>query len=248
MNIGTRVYGLGAATMGATAVAFLAMAPAHPPANDALAYVEAITLILGGLAINLPRVSVLGAALLTAYFAISALVLGGPPLVAQPLVVGSWENFSEPVALAAGGAVAFALLPNAWPGRSAIVARGGRLAFGLCLLVFGAAHFAYANYTASLVPAWLPPGQMAWTYITGVAQIAAGLALLSGIQARLAAILLTVMYGLFGLLVHAPLIHGSPHTRFYWDEFFENLALMGVAWIMADALGGKARKPPAHPA
>ena len=34
--------------------------------------------------------------------------------------------------------------------------RAGRLMFGLCLLVFGAAHFAYAKYTASLVPAWLP--------------------------------------------------------------------------------------------
>jgi uncharacterized membrane protein YphA (DoxX/SURF4 family) len=240
MNIGRRVFGVGAATMGATVVAFHLLAPAHSPANEALAFAEAAILILGGVALNLPRVAPIGAALLAAYFAACALLLAGPAVIAKPLVVGSWENFAEQAALAAGGAVAYALTIGAPNGRSRTVAHAGRLVFGLCLLVFGAAHFAYAKYTASLVPAWLPPGQMAWTYITGVAQIAAGLAMLSGVQARLAAILLTIMYGLFGLLVHAPLILGSSHTRFYWDEFFINLALMGVAWVMVDMVGRKA--------
>jgi uncharacterized membrane protein len=236
MNIGRRVFGLGAATMGVTSVAFHVLAPAHPPAHDTLAYAEAAALILGGLAVNLPRVSAVGAALLAAYFALSAVILAGPAVAAKPLVVGSWEDFAELVALSVGGVVAYALVPNALAGGTAAMVRAGRLVFGLCLLVFGAAHFAYAKYTASLVPAWLPPGQMAWTSITGLAQIAAGLAMLSGVRARLAAILLTIMYGLFGVLVHAPLIHASPHVRFYWDEFFENLALMGVAWTMADAI------------
>jgi len=237
MNIGRRVYGLGAAAMGATTVAFHVLAPAHPPANDALAYAEAAALILGGLALNLPRLSTVGAAVLAAYFALSAIILAGPDVIAKPLVVGSWENFAELVALTMGAAVAYALAPGIPALRSEAIARAARLVFSLCLMVFGAAHFAYAKYTASLVPAWLPPGQMAWTYITGVAQILAGVALLTHVRARLAAVLLTIMYGLFGLLVHAPLIHASPHVRFYWDEFFENLALMGVAWTMADAIG-----------
>jgi len=235
MNIGTRVYGLGVAAMGVTAVAFHALAPAHPPANDALAYAEAAILILASLALYLPRASAAGGLVLAAYFTLMALVSAGPPLVAKPLVVGSWEDFAELVALATGGVVAYALAPSARADRAALVARAGRLVFGLCLLVFGAAHFAYAKYTASLVPAWLPPGQMAWTYITGIAQAAAGLALLSGVRARLAAILLTTMYGLFAVLVHAPLILASPHVRFNWNELFETLALMGVAWTMADA-------------
>jgi uncharacterized membrane protein len=237
MNIGRRVYGLGAAAMGATSVAFHVLAPAHPSAHDALAFAEAAALIVGGLALNLPRVTAAGAGLLAVYFAVSAVLLAGPAVVAKPMVVGSWENFAELVALTIGGLVAYALTPGVPALRSEAIARGGRLVFSLCLIVFGAAHFAYAKYTASLVPAWLPPGQMAWTYITGVAQIAAGVALLTHVRARLAAVLLTIMYGLFGVLVHAPLIHASPHVRFYWDEFFENLALMGVAWTMADAIG-----------
>lgn len=242
MNIGRRVYGLGAAAMGATAVAFHALAPAHPLANDALAYAEATVLILGGLALNLPRLSAGGALLLAAYFALSAVLVAGPPVVAKPQVVGSWEDFAELVALSLGGVVAYALSPGVPALRSQAISRGARLAFSLCLMVFGAAHFAYANYTASLVPAWLPPGQMAWTYITGVAQILAGVAMFSHVRARLAAILLTIMYGLFGVLVHAPLVHASPHVRFYWDEFFENLALMGVAWTMAEATGRNANQ------
>jgi uncharacterized membrane protein YphA (DoxX/SURF4 family) len=244
MNFGTRVYGLGAAAMGVTAVAFHAMAPAHPPASDVLAYAEAAILILASLALYLPRASAAGGVVLAVYFTLMALVSAGPPLLAKPLDVGSWEGLAELVALATGGVVAFALAPDDKADRAAQIARAGRLAFGLCLLVFGAAHFAFAKYTASLVPAWLPPGQMAWTYLTGIAQIAAGLALLSGVQARLAAILLTTMYGLFAVLVHLPLILASPHVRFNWNELFETLTLMGVAWTMADAIGRKGNARP----
>ena len=44
-----------------------------------------------------------------------------------------------------------------------------------------------------MLPQWLPPTQEFWAYATGVAHIAAGLAILTGVQARPAAILLTAM-------------------------------------------------------
>src|SRR5437763_529874 len=87
-----------------------------------------------------------------------------------------------------------------------VLAWGAWLAFGACLLVFGTSHFLYAQFTASLVAAWLPPSRLFWAYATGAAQIAAGLAMLTGVKARLAAILLTIMYAAFGLLVHIPSI------------------------------------------
>jgi hypothetical protein len=39
------------------------------------------------------------------------------------------------------------------------------------------------NLTAPLVPKWLPPSQELWAYATGVDHIAAGVAILTGVQA-----------------------------------------------------------------
>jgi uncharacterized membrane protein YphA (DoxX/SURF4 family) len=109
--------------------------------------------------------------------------------------------------------------------------------FGACLIVFGISEFVYAAFTASLVPAWLPPSQLFWAWVTGICQIAAGLALLSGVKARLAAILLTAMYLVFTLIVHLPRVIADPSAIGAWSENGVNLVLMGAAWVLVDALG-----------
>ena len=103
-------------------------------------------------------------------------------------------------------------------------------------MLFGGAHFVYMNLTAPLVPKWLPPSPEFWGYATGVAHIAAGLAILARVQARLAAILLTVMYASFSVLVHLPLLAGDPDNAWFLAENAVNLALTGVAWVVADSL------------
>jgi uncharacterized membrane protein YphA (DoxX/SURF4 family) len=108
--------------------------------------------------------------------------------------------------------------------------------FGVCALLFGGAHFFYMGLTAPLVPKWLPPTQEFWAYATGVGHIAAGLAILTGVQARLAAILLTAMYASFTLLVHGPMLLADPSSHAIWSENAENLALIGTAWVVADSL------------
>jgi uncharacterized membrane protein YphA (DoxX/SURF4 family) len=92
------------------------------------------------------------------------------------------------------------------------------------------------NLTAPLVPEWLPPGQDFWAYATGVAHVAAGIALLTGVQARLAAILLTTMFASFTPLVHLPMLVAHPSSHMNWSENALNLALVGAAWVVADSL------------
>ncbi|MGH7010399.1 MAG: DoxX family membrane protein, partial [Caulobacteraceae bacterium] len=123
--------------------------------------------------------------------------------------------------------------------RTALLARW---AFGLCLLVFGVSHFVYAKFTASLVPPWLPPSQMVWVWATGAAQIAAGLAMLSGVLAPLAAVLLTIMYIVFGALVQAPTVIAHPASQADWTENAINLILVGAAWTLADSLWRRRRR------
>ena len=117
----------------------------------------------------------------------------------------------------------------------------GQLAFGVCALLFGGAHFFYMNFTVPLVPKWLPPNGEFWAYATGVGHIAAGIAILTGVQARLAAILLTAMFAAFTPLVHVPLLIADPSSHAVWSENALNLALIGAAWVVADSLARSRR-------
>jgi uncharacterized membrane protein YphA (DoxX/SURF4 family) len=111
----------------------------------------------------------------------------------------------------------------------------GRILFALCLFSFGLVHFVYASATASFVPKWLPPGQLFWAYVTGLAHWAACLALLSGVLAKAAARMLTVMFIVFSILVHAPSLLADP-SHFSWAANAMNFALIGAAWLIADSL------------
>jgi uncharacterized membrane protein YphA (DoxX/SURF4 family) len=253
ITIGRRVYGLGAIVLGLVELKFGAIAdvwlpvPAHLANNHLLVYAAAGVLVLAGLAINLPRAAAIAAVTLAALFALGMLVFELPPSLAKPASWGGWQGVAESTVMALGGVFAYLQAPHAFDSgvgeaRVATIGRIARLVFGACLLVFGVSHFVYAKFTASMVPAWIPPSQMIWAYATGVAQLTAGLAILSGVQARLAAVLLTVMYAAFSLLVHIPSVIADPSSHANWAENGINLLLVGAAWGLADCLAkAKAR-------
>jgi hypothetical protein len=56
------------------------------------------------------------------------------------------------------------------------------------------------------------------------------------VQARLAAILLTVMFACFTPLVHVPMLLANPSSHWIWNENAVNIALVGAAWVIADSL------------
>jgi len=87
---------------------------------------------------------------------------------------------------------------------------------------------------AVLVPAWLP-GQVAWACLTGVTFIAAGIAVVIGVCARLAAALSTLQMGLFLLLVWIPKVAEGSLTAFQWGEVVVTWALTSAAWVITDS-------------
>ena len=66
--------------------------------------------------------------------------------------------------------------------------------------------------------------------------IAAGIALILGIRARPAAMLLAAMFIVFAILVHAPRIVTDPHTHMNWAENAVNFALIGSAGVIVASI------------
>jgi uncharacterized membrane protein len=242
MTFGWRVYGLGVVALALVSLALGDFDPGQPvpkdfPYRTALAYAAGAFMLVAGAAVLWRRTAAWGAAALAAYYGLIAVVLmDGRMVLRNAGQYMAYSNTAAQVAIAAGGLIVFARYARIDAALAQRLTRLGQIAFGLCAVLFGGAHFVYMNLTAPLVPKWLPPSGEVWGYATGIAHIAGGLAILARVQARLAAILLTVMYASFSVLVHLPLLAGDPDNAWFLAENAVNLALTGVAWVVADSL------------
>lgn len=239
MTFGWRIYGLGVAALGMLCIVWGDFVLGQPvprtfPDRTALAYAAGALTVGAAAAVEWRRTMVWGAAALTVYYALVVVMLmNGRVVLAHYAEFGAYSGAAEQLAIAAAGLIILAATANIDAARAARLTRLGQWAFGACALLFGGAHFFYMNMTVPLIPKWLPPSQVFWAYATGIGHIAAGLAILTGVQSRLAAILLTIMFASFTPLVHLPMLLADPSNRYIWSENALNLALTGAAWVVA---------------
>lgn len=223
--------------------------PKSMPAREVLAYVCAFVSLACGIGLLLPRIAAVAARVLVVYLLLWLLLFKGRFVLADPTSAVSYETCGETAVILAGAWVLYAWFANEWDKQRLGFATGdkglriARVIYGLAMIAFGVAHFAYVKLTASLAPAWLP-APLAWAYITGVTYVAAGLAILIGKYARLAAVLSAVQIGLFTLLVWVPVVLGGNVDAGKWGEFVVSCVLTAGAWVVADSY----RRPASSPA
>lgn len=239
---GRQVYGaaaIGLGLVGLTWRDFTAVwqpVPAGMPGRTALAVLAGVLFALGGIALQRRRLAASGALATGALYLIFALLWLGR-IVTAPTAFVSWSGCAEQLALLVAAIVVFDRHEGHGHSTDGVV-RFCRVAFGLCAIAFGIAHFVYLPQTAGMVPAWLPPSRTGWAAVTGVAHGAAGVAIASGRLATLALRLLAVMFAIFGVLVWLPILIAAPAAQMSWAGNALNLALVGAALVMADALTG----------
>ena len=208
-------------------------------ARVALALVSALILLGGAALINVPRLAsraALALAVLTCLWLVS---LQAPLVLQQPKNGGLWVVFFEVCAIAAAcTSLAATLLQHdeEFVGESGDAWRrvgvGARIAFGLSFIAFGISHFVYIGYVESVIPAWIPAHKF-FAYFTGVAHLAAGISLVSGIRHRLAATMLAIMFGCWVLILHIPRVMAARTDANEWTSLIIAIAMCGGAWMVA---------------
>jgi uncharacterized membrane protein YphA (DoxX/SURF4 family) len=240
-KLGIRVYGFAAIALGLVGLFWRDFASVWQPVPDTLphrvvlACIAALLFLLAGFAVQWPRIASFGFPVLAILYSMAAL-LWLPRVIGFPRMIGTWLGFAEELTLVLAAVIGYASLAprnSAWALRTTQVAR---ILFGLCLVVFALAHLLAIPETAAFVPKWIPPSQRFWAIATGIAHLLAGLAILSGVQARLAAFLFTAMILSFGVLIWLPTLFAHPEIHLNWAANCVNLAIAAAAWIVADSL------------
>src|SRR5271169_5976590 len=211
-------------------------------------YVFGVLLITVSVSIGIKKRAPLAASVLGTTLCFYVLLLYVPRIVAHLHDPGPWTSIlgiGSP--LAAAGEL-LAMSGAAWvlaggrmesrprfPARDMErIARLGRVLFAGPLVVFGIQHFLYPGFLATLIPSWIP-WHLFWEDFVGAAFIATAAGIATNKAARLAALLLGTMFGLFVLVLHAPRVVAAVRSLDEWASAFVAVAMSGGAFVLAEA-------------
>jgi uncharacterized membrane protein len=223
--------------------------PAWIPWRETWLYGSALLVLAASAGVCFARTALPSAWTIGAYLAVWAATCA-LRVVSKPLSVDAWYPFCEALTSLVGAWILYVVLR--WQSRGSEMpiageraVRAAQVLFGLTCVFYGWSHFAYADYTASMVPAWLP-ARLGFAYFTGLGHIVAGIGISVAILPRLAATLEAIMMSSFGLLVWVPSFLAQPRPAWatppqnQWSELVVTLMLAAAAWMVATSMRNRA--------
>jgi uncharacterized membrane protein len=210
--------------------------PKWMPGHLFWAYFVGFALFAAATSIALNRHAPLAASLTGLMFVLFVLMIHAPNVVADPRNRILWAVAAREIAFACGLFL--------FAGRAPLVCR---IALGAILVFFAVEHFLHPSFIpgvplAKMTPAWIPL-RAAWGYLTGLALLASGAALLLNKQARTATTLLGIVLTLMVIFIYFPILAAAPP-----EELVEALNYIGDTTLFAGTvLLAAGAMPPRRP-
>jgi uncharacterized membrane protein len=239
-HFGRALFATAMAGLGVQCILRGSAVPALEPVSTSSAlpligWITGAVLVVAAVATLLRPTAYYGAAVIAAMLLLWVALLHVPALAVAPRNGGEWTGALETFALSGGALLLFGLArggPEPVAERTTTI---GRIMYGVSMPGFGVLHFIYIAYVASVIPSWIPV-HVVFGYATGVAHIASGLSILSGVLSRAAAYCTAAMFGSWVLIVHAPRVLAHPEGASEWTSLLIALGMCGGALLIASAL------------
>lgn len=107
----------------------------------------------------------------------------------------------------------------------------GRVLYAVPFLVFGVMHFLQGGALAGVVPSWMP-GDVVWVYLTGVANLAAGISIAVDRYVRVTAVALVGLLATFIATVHLPGVLAEGSSQMALTSLLKDVGLAGGAVML----------------
>jgi uncharacterized membrane protein len=202
------------------------------PGQRIFVYVVGLLLVLCGLSIITDFKSRI-ASLLLGLLYIPFLIAHIYALLLNIKNPGPWTTGGEIMALMGGAWIIAGSLPKDGDARLNKVIPAGRYFFVALLIVVCAQHFMYAEFISFLIPEWIP-ARLFLAYLVGVVFLATVVSLLMNVRVHLSMMLLSIMFLIWVIILHAPRVVASMDKEPEWSSLFVALAMSGISLVLVN--------------
>jgi len=218
--------------------------PASFAGKIVLVYLTGTALICAGVLILTKKYAKWGSILSVFVFLLLTLLIQIPKSILTFKDAGGWVTTFEGLSFFSGSLIlaGFYIQPNvAFKSKASSGYKWvsmGCYIFAVCLLAFCAIHLVYEDYIITLIPKWLPFPKF-WFYVTTIGFFGAALSLLIRKLVRVSLLLLALMFFIWVLILHGPLVITHIKVEPQWTSLFVALTMGAVSIMIVGSTDNK---------